>query len=169
MERLPSHLPTPQRMTKPWHKRLKNTPAHSGSSGLCLPGVITPMPLIWLSSDGHRHRTGKLTFTSRKRRYSRPREPSGRLCSLPRSRVDREIRGRSLQGTRQDLGIGRVRQRQVKGSVGTRLHQVKRQSSNWATSPDGAPPRWQGLRRLPQAKVVVPAHRCTVWAGRPQV
>lgn len=41
-----AHLPVPQKMTKPWRKRQKSTPAHSGSSGLFLPWDITPMPLI---------------------------------------------------------------------------------------------------------------------------
>lgn len=61
-----------------------------------------------LFGDCQMHRCWKLTFASRKWRYSRPREPSGRFCSLSRSRVDREIRGRSLQGRRQELGVGRV-------------------------------------------------------------
>lgn len=41
-----AHLPVPENMTKPWHKRLKSTPAHGGTLGFLLPWDVTPMPLI---------------------------------------------------------------------------------------------------------------------------
>lgn len=51
--------------------------------------------------------------------------------------------------------LGGYQLRQVKGSAGTRLREVKGQSSKGATSPEGAS-RWQGLRNY-RKKVLLPA------------
>lgn len=106
------------------------------------------MPFSPFPRDCQMHRSWKLTLTSRKRRYSWPREPSGRLRSLSRSRVDSEIRGRSLQGRRQDLGTGRAaaeageRSSESKGMGGEAA-----ESNKGATNPIAAPASGQDSGR----------------------